>query len=87
MCLQNRVTWSKMSIFASCCLVTQSQHSVVRIVTSLGVARPKNRGSIPVTGLVFFSLFQNVLTSSGSHPISYSIDNGGTFFGCKGARA
>ena len=64
----------------------QSQHSVVRIVTSLGVARPKNRGSIPVARLYFF-FFQNVQTSSGSHPISYSIDNGGTFFGDKAVRA
>ena len=86
MCLQNRVTWSKMSIFASCCIVTQIQHSVVRIVTSLGVARPKNRGSIHVAGQVSPPPL-NVRNSSGIRPISYSIDNGGTFFGGKGARA
>jgi hypothetical protein len=86
MCLQKRVTWSKINIFASCCIVIQSQHSVVPTVTSLGVARPRNRVSIPVAGLVF-SLFQNVRTSTGSLPVSYSIDNGGRFLGVKGDQA
>jgi hypothetical protein len=57
MCLQNRVTWSKINIFASCCIVTQYQHSVVPIVTNLGVARPRNRVSIPVATLVSFFSF------------------------------
>ena len=83
---QNRVTCRKINIFAPCCIVTHSQHSVAPVVISLGVARPGNCVSIPVAGLVSFFFFPKCPDQLWEHPVSYSIGNGGTFLGDKGDR-